>query len=301
MKKIKFDFTKKIGMRNLKTAIAVTIGLYLSEILHLNTPIFTSIACITGMKGSFAESFKDFRLRMFTAIFGVVLGFLLGLIPVSDMVSPIIAGLGIIFIIYILVGLGQKDKVILSCIVYVASFVYPDSRLIYGVTRIVGTFLGLLVALVVNFVLSSPDVNEDFNTLSISLYEKSRTLLLDLIYSHKNSVEAFEKSFDAVSEKYKLLQDELNTPIHPNIDINTDFQIMKLFEDLHLRFLLLQSINEIPKLKPSVLELLEDEFQTSLVINGTLEGDLNDIYNLHIKKILFNFEALRKLLKIDEN
>lgn len=298
--KIKFNLDTKIGMRNLKTALAVTISLYLSSLLKLDTPIFTSIACITGMKSSFAESFKDFQVRMFTSIFGVILGFLLAMIPVPEYVSPIIAGLGIIFIIYILVALDLKDMVILSCIVYIASFVYPEGKIIYGLNRIFGTFIGLVVALIVNFFLSSPDVQGNFNSVAIETYIEARKLLFNFIFTSSHSTNEFEILYKKTEEQYKLLLDELHAPIHANFNINNSRKVIKLFSDLHLRFLLLESINEIPKLKPSIIGLLEDEFHTTKYVNGTLEGDLNEMYNLHMKKILFNLESLRELLNINE-
>lgn len=300
MKKLKYNFHTKIGMRNVKTALAVTIGLYLSNFLKLNTPIFTSIACITGMKGSFSESFKDFKVRMFTAIFGVTLGFLLSLIKAPTYINPIIGGLGIVFIIYILVAINLKDMIILSCIVYIASFVYPQSQLIYGINRVIGTFLGLVVSLGVNFILSTPDVHFNFNSISKITYLESKKLLSDFVFSSTHDLSTFESSFEKTKELHKLLEDEYHAPIHPQFNIENSRIIMKIFEDLHLRFLLLESINETPHLKPSIIGLLEEEFHLTLLKNGTLEGDFNEMYNLHVKRILFNLESLRELLNINE-
>lgn len=300
MKKINFNFNTKIGMRNLKTALAVIIGLYLSDLLSLNTPIFTSIASISGMKSSFAESFNDFKIRMSTTIFGVVLGFLLSLIPVSHYMTPIVGGLGIIFIIYILVAFNLKDMVILSCIVYIASFVNPESQLIYGIERVIGTFLGLVVSLAVNYLLSTPDVNENFTVSAINSFYEARNILLNLIFTDNHDVSSFESSFENIKQHYKVLLEELHAPLHPDLDIENARRALKAFDDIHLRFLLLSSINAHPKLKPSVITRLEDKFHITLLQNGSLEGDINEMYNLHIKKILFNLENLRELLNINE-
>lgn len=300
MKKINFNFSTKIGMRNLKTALAVTLGLYLSDVLNLNTPIFTSIASISGMKNSFAESFNDFRVRMFTTIFGVVLGFLLSLIPAPHYLTPIVGGLGIIFIIYILVAFNLKDMVILSCIVYIASFVYPESQIIYGIERVLGTFLGLVVSLVINYLLSTPDVNENFTAIGNDSFFNARSALLNLVFTKEHDISNFESSFEKIKAQYKVLLEESNAPIHPDLDIENARRAIRAFEDIHLRFLLLNSIEEKPKLKPSIISRLEDKFHITLLNNGSLEGDINEMYNLHIKKILFNLENLRELLNINE-
>ena len=84
------------------------------------------------------------------------------------------------------------------------------------------------------------------------------------------------------------------------MDIENARRAIKAFEDIHLRFLLLNSIEEKPKLKPSIISRLEDKFHITLLNNGSLEGDINEMYNLHIKKILFNLENLRELLNINE-
>ena len=74
--KNKIDYKYRIGMRAIKTALAVLIGLYISYLLNLNSPIFVSIAAVSSMKPSMSESLDDMKKRLFTAVIGVIIGYL---------------------------------------------------------------------------------------------------------------------------------------------------------------------------------------------------------------------------------
>ena len=149
--KNKLDYKYRIGMRAFKTALAVVIGLYLSYLLNLDSPIFVSIAAVSSMKPSMSESLQDTKKRAFTCVFGVILGYLSSIISVPEFVEPLIAGLGILITIYILVVFKMKDMTQLSCIVFVASFSSNSDKFYYATNRIIGTFVGIIVGVLVNY------------------------------------------------------------------------------------------------------------------------------------------------------
>ncbi|EFI41790.1 hypothetical protein HMPREF0629_00416 [Peptoniphilus sp. oral taxon 386 str. F0131] len=289
------NFKKKIGMRTIKTALAVVIGLYLSMLLNLNTPIFTSIATISTMKSSFSESFIDVKKRLFTSIFGVILGSILGMFKTHQLLNPIIAGLGIIIIIYILQATNVKDMTVLSCVVFMASFI-SDSKLIYGFDRVLGTFLGVVISVSINYLIATPNVYEHFINNSRDTLKKSKNFMLQLIMNEEHSISEFEESFANTKKSYELLISELDTPIHARFDFYKAERIMELFTDFNNRFQLLNSIDSRPDMTSDNCNLIEDIFFIKLLENGKLKGDLNTIYNYHLHKILLNLSIVEKLI-----
>lgn len=169
--KNKIDYKYRIGMRTLKTALAVVIGLYISYLLDLDSAIFVSIAAVSTMKPSMSESLEDFKKRLFTCVFGVMVGYFFSKISVVEYLEPLIAGLGILLTIYILVVVKMKDMTQLSCIVFVASFCSNSDKFYYATNRIIGTVIGIIVGVLVNYFISSPNVWEDFYSCSEKLLQ----------------------------------------------------------------------------------------------------------------------------------
>lgn len=291
------ELKQTIGMRIIKTALAVTIGLYLSMLFNLNSPIFTTIASITSMKPSFAESFKDVKKRMFTAIFGVTLGFILGSINVDEYISPFVAGFGIIIVIYILQVFKMKDMASMSCIVFIASFLSNTDKVIYGINRIVATFVGIVVGVLVNYLISSPNIYEDFLEATKKTTTIASTTAKNLFLTTKDkNILYFEQSYKICEKTFSLLLKELDTPIHGKIDLELSKNIMRLLTNIDLRFSLLYNIKKSPVITDDNLDLIAKLYKYTIIFPGKLEGDLNTVYNYHMNIIFKNIDELNKLI-----
>ncbi|WP_138159494.1 FUSC family protein [Peptoniphilus catoniae] len=286
----------RIGMRTIKTSLAVTISLYLSLLLNLHTPIFTAIAAITSMKASLTESFEDVKKRMFSSVFGVVLGYAFSLIPVPEILTPLLGGLGIIIIIYILQHMNMKSMVILSCIVFVASFTSESSKIIYGVNRVVGTFLGIAVSVVINYLIATPDIFEIFINNSRLTLNSAKKFLMELVIKDAHSIDYYSKAYEKLNLSYELLMSEKNIPIHGNIMPITSEKIMNHFRDINVRFQLLNSIEDRPDINCDNKKALEDMLHINILDKGKLKGELNTVYNFQIDKILLSINELERIL-----
>ncbi len=297
MKGIKsLNFKKSIGMRTVKTSLAVTISLYLSMFLNLNTPIFTAIAAITTMKASISESFADVRKRIFTAVFGVVLGYIFSIIPIEDIYSPLLAGLGIIIIIYLLQIFNMKSMISLSCIVFIASYTATTGTLTYGINRVLGTFLGIGVSVVVNFMISTPNIFESFIIEAKEVNESFKQFLIQLIVAEEHSMDDMEKSYVKLLKTYNTLISEQKTPVHVEKDFISAKEIIKNLEDINTRFQILNSIEYKPHVLNNNKKTIENYLHLEILQSGDLEGDLNSVYNFHIMKIVTQLSTIDKII-----
>lgn len=300
MKIKNIQLKQTIGMRVIKTALAVTIGLYLSMLFNLNSPIFTSIASITSMKPSFAESFKDVKKRMFSSIFGVSLGFILSNVPVDDYIKPFIAGFGIILVIYILQVFHMKEMSLLSSIVFTASFLSKSDKLIYGVNRIIGTFLGIIIGVTINYLISSPNIYEDFLNSARKTTDICLKTCEQLFLSTKDfDFYEFERAYTHTEEIYELLLLEIDTPFHGEINLKLSTDIIKLLTEIYLRLHLINNISKEPDINEDNRQHISDLYKYTILYSGNLSGDLNTVYNYHINIIFKNINELQKLIGVN--
>lgn len=291
--KNKIDYKYRIGMRTLKTALAVVIGLYISYLLDLDSAIFVSIAAVSTMKPSMSESLEDFKKRLFTCVFGVMVGYFFSKISVVEYLEPLIAGLGILLTIYILVVVKMKDMTQLSCIVFVASFCSNSDKFYYATNRIIGTVIGIIVGVLVNYFISSPNVWEDFILAARSCYRSSNLVLKQILSGEKVDLSDFNRELVSATKLYKLLEKEADTPFQYRYKkISREKRIMSLIESISVRLEVVENMDADHfsfEVSQEALKRydLEEEYSSDL--------DVEDrVYNYHIEYILKYMDQLKE-------
>lgn len=291
--KNKIDYKYRIGMRTLKTALAVVIGLYISYLLDLDSAIFVSIAAVSTMKPSMSESLEDFKKRLFTCVFGVMVGYFFSKISVVEYLEPLIAGLGILLTIYILVVVKMKDMTQLSCIVFVASFCSNSDKFYYATNRIIGTVIGIIVGVLVNYFISSPNVWEDFILAARSCYRSSNLVLKQILSGEKVDLSKFNRELASATKLYKLLEKEADTPFQYRYKkISREKRIMSLIESISVRLEVVENMDADHfsfEVSQEALKRydLEEEYSSDL--------DVEDrVYNYHIEYILKYMDQLKE-------
>lgn len=293
--KNKIDYKYRIGMRAIKTALAVVIGLYISYLFNLNSPIFVSIAAVSSMKPSMSESLSDMKKRLFTCIFGVILGYLSSIISVPDFVEPLIAGIGILITIYILSVVKMRDMTQLSCIVFVASFCSNSDKAFYAVNRILGTILGVLVGVLVNYFISSPNIWEDFILVSKKCYQSANRVLREIIYDKRANLSDFNSNLSSANNLYKLLEKEVKTPFHHDHTIDKETKIVSLLESISVRLEVINNMNA-NYLSAKVSEEVKNRYDLDEPTSHNLT-EVDSVYNYHIEYVLRYMDELKELVE----
>jgi uncharacterized membrane protein YgaE (UPF0421/DUF939 family) len=139
----------KIGMRNIKTAIAVVLCIIVLKQFSNNSPFYACIAAVITMQNTVQNSWKAGLSRMIGTLIGALVGVILSSIVFSN---PIITGIGIIFVIYITNAVKQNSSISIACIAYLAIMVNikETTPLNYSIMRTAETFAGILIAMMVN-------------------------------------------------------------------------------------------------------------------------------------------------------
>lgn len=193
-----------IGLRTVKTAIAVTIALFLAEFRGSPALIFAGIGAIVAM----SRSLKDAVHACMSQIIGITCGFGMGILYVTFFSSYnyLTIGLGIILIITFCNVFKIPDTVTLSCIVFISICLVPanQSALSYGFNRLIDTSIGLITALMIN-ILIKPYNNKG---KILKMIEHLRLLFPDYIY--ERVLRGNCRDLSSIREKINNLQKELD-------------------------------------------------------------------------------------------
>ena len=146
--------TPLVGMRTAKTALAVFLSALVLKYILKQTPFFACIGAVVAMESSIASSLK----AAFTRNIGTVIGGAVGILIASFTESLLLTSLGLIPLIVISNRLGRRETIVPGAIVYFAVCYLNtmDVAWMYGLWRILGTFIGSIIGLVVNLLIFPP-------------------------------------------------------------------------------------------------------------------------------------------------
>ncbi len=149
-----------LGLRSIKTALAVTLTALLYALLPGRNPTFACIGAIFGLGSDMGDSWRNGGNRLIGTVIGGFLG--LGLYEVEHLLAPdgnYLLRLPLVFVgVLALVALAvlfhwpgavQPGGVVL-CIIL---FNIPANHIDYALDRMLDTAVGVLIALLVNLLL----------------------------------------------------------------------------------------------------------------------------------------------------
>lgn len=150
---------KIIGMRILKTALAVSLCILISKLFKLEYPFYVAIAAIISMESSITSSYKAGRNRMAGTLVGALTGLLFASIQPGN---ALLCGLGTIVLIYVCEKFHWNNSISIAGIVFIAIMVNLNGKspLLYGASRILDTFIGISVAILINYLVFPPNIGK---------------------------------------------------------------------------------------------------------------------------------------------
>lgn len=155
-----------VGMRNLKTAVAVMICFFLFLPLqgiggpageHVG-PFYACIAAVICMQGSVEQSVRQGISRVMGTLLGGgvgLLALLLGDWLEQPVLTGILLGAGVVFTIWLCNAIGRPAACSIGCVVLCVVILNHSGadRYLYTILRVGETLLGIVVAVAVNCLL----------------------------------------------------------------------------------------------------------------------------------------------------
>lgn len=166
----------KVGMRMIKTALAVFLALLLEPILLNSNGFYGGIATIICMKKTWKDSYVAGRDRIVATLIGGFSGWIFleltkffGL-QIENAISPqeflrsFLLAATVLLVIYLTLYIEQSSTTVLSCVVFLSIAVNHAndvSALAFATQRVLATSLGIFIAVFVDWLL--PNKNVDIN------------------------------------------------------------------------------------------------------------------------------------------
>lgn len=266
----------KVGSRIIKTAVAVTLAYFITQVFHSPSPIHAVVAVIITMQPTIFETFSTSRNRLWGTIIGLAIGsFYLLFIPTN----AITLGVGIFITLTLCTHFGWGAACGISCFAFTALIMQEDASMLDGLYRLIDTGIGVIASLTVNFL--TP--NRSFHTtLEQQLAKIKDDLLVYLLRSmecyitmeNKNNLsyqhDDLMLSFETAKEKYQKYESECKYRHYSYEKLN---EYNKLYQNLWSIFILIDQIQLDIINGQSVHENLHSIFSECLV-------QLKELYSL---------------------
>ena len=205
-------FTEKvpIGMRTVKTALAVTVSLAIIE--HYGASPAKVLFATIGAISSVGPTFTASLLACLTQICGVAVGALLGLFLIALNVPGIVGvGIGVVTIISSYQAFKLKLVPVLPCLVLVNVCLNPEVQALpYATGRLWDTAIGLAIGMLINTLIFPYDNSRKICQIMEGLDRDLIELLQDLFDGdeHRPQTETLEKKLDILEGQLVLFAEQ---------------------------------------------------------------------------------------------
>ncbi|MGL4797614.1 MAG: FUSC family protein [Paraclostridium sp.] len=282
---------QKIGMRNIKTGIAVMICVMMGN-LFLDNTFFAVIACVISMQNTVKASLKTGMNRISGTIVGGIIGFLFALISPGN---PILCGLGIMTTIYIcnLLGLRLGTNVAYVTFASIQLGVGNSNPIEYSIYRVIDTSVGVLIGIIVNYFVARPDYTKDILNEFREIEENTISLIEEKLISNVTiDITLFYKKISKLDSIHKRLVDELEYS-KESINLEELEKTILICKEIYFH---LQSIEFLEKrcylTKDNYNEL--KKIYGHLDLNWDLDESESPVFNYHLSMIIKEINILKK-------
>lgn len=279
----------KIGLRTIKTGLAIGVTLFVCEIFKITNPFFAAIAALFAMESSISATFTAARDRMYGTVLGAIVAIIFStFFPVNAFTI----GLGIVLVIYICNLFKWQGTIKISSIVFLAILLgfEQGGQLQYALFRTVDTFVGVSISTLINYFVFPFDVGkkieETLNELKINLDK--------IVVSFDNQkseipIEPFENNLNLMKSQFELLKKEVKVAIKPKSNLLNISEIVNHYETI---FHHLKAID-------STCEALNQIKTTNTEIDSAEVKQLKLVQNYHIEKLNERYRSLIDLQNKD--
>ncbi|OAB47899.1 FUSC family protein [Paenibacillus antarcticus] len=281
-----------IGMRNIKTAIAILVCLIIANLLQLQYPFYAAIATVISMENSVTNSFAAGKNRVMGTFVGAGAGLFFATIQPENIW---LCAIGSIVAIYICNLLKWNKSIPIAIIVFLAIMLnlQGDSPLHYSINRIIDTLIGVGVAVMVNYLVFPPKYEINIRRAR-RLLSKEMVYILDQLMAKKEfnlkklraQLKKLEMYLDISKEEFHLIKDGVDSLEH----IINEFESYKLIYE-HLKM--------IQKLDGEQILSVDNMLRLGIYqcdVSGDEEELQRDsqfiIYNYHIDRVLNELESM---------
>lgn len=282
----------KIGMRTIKTGLAVMLGVTVAELVGLRSPLFVAIGAISTMQTSVSESFVMGKNRILGTIMGAVVAVAIAeILPYSN----IFLGLGIILLIQILNILGWRKSISLSAIVFSAVYLNKEMGMIeYATNRVIDTFIGIVMGVLVNYLVATPDSEKKFYAKVDAFVEVAKEYTYSLIVGKKTvNLENLRSMLSDIEKLQDLVRGDSNI-LYDNEGQKLDTaKTLRILEEIFNDLSSITAMDYMAIVSSKNLILAGQVFQiTPIWYEKSIISEEDIIFNYHLQRLLKNLYSM---------
>jgi len=294
------DLKHLVGMRILKTGIAVMISAALGMTPLIVSPFFTIVSTVLAMQNTVKNSLDTGKTRILGTILGASLGFIFATIyvylPVPSYAQPLLLGLAIMISISLGnrfnlgAGLGITMTVLVSIIVGEEA---GDLDLMAAtIYRTTDTIIGIVVSFGVNYFIKPPnyfgDLLEEIGQIEAITLGALRSVLIQQPFKLddlQKEIARLDKTYTQISADRKFHKN----PVPAS-------QVKAAVDACHEIYFHVKSIAKLEKENPSMTLIDErDAIEIYRVFYMEQDIDLEDvdsIFEYHLYQVLSQIKVL---------
>ena len=287
---------KIMGLRSLKTIIAVTIAYFVGYFIPNLSEAVMAAAAITAMDVSISDSFKSGFVRIFTNIIAIITSFILQSLNLGN---PVGIAIGLTFIILLCNLLNVQNLIGTTSIffVFVVDVAYTNQNLeIYALNRMIDTVLGTIIGLLVNAWIFRPRREKYLFNSYRSTYIDLRNGLKDLLEEDK-SVDEFYliDSVSLIHDNTKRLRNDTRIKMNEGINSITVSKLNNLFRTALSLIIELNELDDYPiiteKNRDELALYFKGDFKLAFDV-GEPVSEFDERYNYELSKLIDTLESI---------
>ena len=282
---------QKMGMRTIKTGIAVMLCILLGRFL-VQKIFYCAIACVISVQDTVKGSMKAGLNRVKGTIVGGIIGFLFALIQPGE---PILCGIGIMLTIYAC-NLLKVNSVVVSCVTFLAIHlgVGTYNPAYYSIHRVIDTSVGVVIGVVTNYLIARPNyldktINEFKNI------EKSAIQLIEskIVNEESLDINIFKKNIQQLDKIYSKLTDELDYGGKYEADIENLEKSISICREIYFHMQSIELLENKLYLNKENFNAIKELYNTEEICFD-VEENKSPVFNYHLSKIIEEIKTLKE-------
>ena len=295
----------KIGLRVIKTGIAVFVGILFGNLVGIEYPFYTVIAVVIVMQPTVIDTWKFGMNRMMGTIAGAILGVVLAVFWPHN---PIVGAIGFVILISFMNWINKGESISIGAVVfasvYLSEVLSAQEHILYAGARLFETFLGIIVAVAVNYLVFPPNYDQkvivESRKTSKDLW-KYNLLLIDFFLQEEQRYTALEEQEKQVvkeleiSEKFLELQrKEEEIKIHGEFRTRDTVMTLRLEREIYQH---LQSMHQVMDrgIKKETMDLVQLDMKLVREMLGNIHNLEEQILNQNVRETIDLDPIIEKL------
>ncbi|TQQ85483.1 aromatic acid exporter family protein [Peptacetobacter hominis] len=288
----------KIGMRAIKTGIVVMITILITK-NFVQYPFYAAIAGVISLQDTVTGSVKAGMNRIKGTVVGGIMGFIFALIMPGN---PILCGIGVILTIYVC-NILKITSISVSCVVFLAIHLGVGSGdpMSYSIHRVLDTSVGVIIAVVINYVIARPDHVGGIKEEYIRIVSIGKKLFRDKIVEHKNiDIEKYKKELYKMENIYNKIRSEKNyNGENPYLEEMDDIEVTRhIIREIYFHLQIISHMEQKDELfltNENYLRLEKLYYPEEII--WEIDEEKSPVFNYNIDRILDSFEDVDKILE----